>query len=61
MGKVLRRLKYGLWGYMKVEMVCPHGKFWPGNYRAGQDTNWGCEDCPMKMNIRWSFKKDYKP
>lgn len=47
------RLHYALFGYMSVEVECPHGKFWPGTYKAGQNSTWGCGVCPMKLKIKW--------
>ncbi len=57
---LVKRLKYALFGYMTVDVTCPHGKFLTGTYQAGWSTNWGCGDCPMKLTIKWHDKPKEK-
>ncbi len=55
---LVKRLRYALFGYMTVDVKCPHGKFLTGTYQAGWSTHWGCDDCPLRIDIQWHDKEN---
>jgi hypothetical protein len=41
--------------YLRVDIVCPHGEFWPATYRVGKrPATLSCDACEFKVRLTWT-------